>query len=108
VNLLAQDVHITSALVVFGPAAHHSPVPRISYHERKRRSPSSDICNGLTLVKILIIVLVVTVVMILLGLALAPPIVKQYQQGVLFRLERVLGERPPGGSADHPVRRCPA
>jgi regulator of protease activity HflC (stomatin/prohibitin superfamily) len=32
----------------------------------------------------------------LLGFALAARIVKQYEQGVLFRFGRVLGERPPG------------
>jgi regulator of protease activity HflC (stomatin/prohibitin superfamily) len=46
--------------------------------------------------KALIIVVVVVVVVLLLGLALAARIVKQYEQGVLFRLGRVLGERPPG------------
>jgi regulator of protease activity HflC (stomatin/prohibitin superfamily) len=46
--------------------------------------------------KALIIVVVVLVVVLLLGLALAARIVKQYEQGVLFRLGRVLGERPPG------------
>jgi regulator of protease activity HflC (stomatin/prohibitin superfamily) len=46
--------------------------------------------------KALIIVVVVVVVLLLLGLALAARIVKQYEQGVLFRLGRVLGERPPG------------
>ena len=46
--------------------------------------------------KALIIVVVVVVILLLLGLALAARIVKQYEQGVLFRLGRVLGERPPG------------
>jgi regulator of protease activity HflC (stomatin/prohibitin superfamily) len=46
--------------------------------------------------KALIIVVVIIVVLLLLGLALAVRIVKQYEQGVLFRLGRVLGERPPG------------
>jgi regulator of protease activity HflC (stomatin/prohibitin superfamily) len=46
--------------------------------------------------KALIIVVVVIVVVLLVGLALAARIVKQYEQGVLFRLGRVLGERPPG------------
>jgi regulator of protease activity HflC (stomatin/prohibitin superfamily) len=43
--------------------------------------------------KVLIIVLVVVVV---LGLAMAARIVKQYEQGVLFRFGRVLGPRAPG------------
>jgi SPFH domain / Band 7 family len=47
-------------------------------------------------VKTLIIVVVVVVVLIALGLALSVRIVKQYEQGVLFRLGRVVGARPPG------------
>jgi regulator of protease activity HflC (stomatin/prohibitin superfamily) len=39
---------------------------------------------------------IVVVVLILLVLALAVRIVKQYEQGVLFRLGRVQGVRPPG------------
>jgi len=46
--------------------------------------------------KAFIIVVVIVVALLLLGLALAARIVKQYEQGVLFRLGRVLGERPPG------------
>jgi regulator of protease activity HflC (stomatin/prohibitin superfamily) len=46
--------------------------------------------------KVLGIVIVVVVIILLLGLALAARIVKQYEQGVLFRLGRVLGQRPPG------------
>jgi regulator of protease activity HflC (stomatin/prohibitin superfamily) len=44
----------------------------------------------------LIIVVVVVAVLVALGLALSVRIVKQYEQGVLFRLGRVLGARPPG------------
>ncbi len=44
----------------------------------------------------LIIVVVVLVVLILLGGALAARIVKQYEQGVLFRLGRVRGPLDPG------------
>jgi regulator of protease activity HflC (stomatin/prohibitin superfamily) len=47
-------------------------------------------------VKALITVVIVIVILLLIGLALAARIVKQYEQGVLFRLGRVLGERPPG------------
>jgi regulator of protease activity HflC (stomatin/prohibitin superfamily) len=46
--------------------------------------------------KALIIVVVIVVVLLLLGMALAARIVKQYEQGVLFRFGRVLGERAPG------------
>src|ERR1700733_2595145 len=44
----------------------------------------------------LIIVIVVVIVLVLLGLAMAARIVKQYEQGVLFRLGRVQGPRDPG------------
>jgi regulator of protease activity HflC (stomatin/prohibitin superfamily) len=45
---------------------------------------------------IAITVIAVIVVVLLLVLANAAKIVKQYQQGVLFRLGRVVGERDPG------------
>jgi regulator of protease activity HflC (stomatin/prohibitin superfamily) len=45
---------------------------------------------------ILITVLVVLAALLLLGMALAVRIIKQYEQGVLFRLGRVIGERQPG------------
>jgi regulator of protease activity HflC (stomatin/prohibitin superfamily) len=44
----------------------------------------------------LIIVLVVVVLLLLLGFGLAVRIVKQYEQGVLFRLGRLRGSRAPG------------
>jgi regulator of protease activity HflC (stomatin/prohibitin superfamily) len=47
-------------------------------------------------VKVLIVVVIVVVVILLLVLALAVRIVKQYEQGVLFRLGRVRGAREPG------------
>jgi len=47
-------------------------------------------------VHVLIIVLIVLVVVLVLGLFLSVRIVKQYEQGVLFRLGRVLGPRLPG------------
>jgi regulator of protease activity HflC (stomatin/prohibitin superfamily) len=47
-------------------------------------------------VGILIAVLVVVFVLCLIGFALSARIVKQYEQGVLFRLGRVLGPRSPG------------
>jgi regulator of protease activity HflC (stomatin/prohibitin superfamily) len=43
----------------------------------------------------LVIVLVI-VVLVLLGLALSVRVVQQYQEGVLFRLGRVIGVRAPG------------
>jgi regulator of protease activity HflC (stomatin/prohibitin superfamily) len=46
--------------------------------------------------EVLIIVIVVVVVLALLGFALAARTVKQYEQGVLFRLGRVQGPRDPG------------
>ena len=46
--------------------------------------------------KVLIIVLVVVALLVLLGLAMAAKIVKQYEQGVLFRFGRVQGRRAPG------------
>ena len=46
--------------------------------------------------KALVIVLVVVVLLLLLGLAMALKIVKQYEQGVLFRLGRLQGLRNPG------------
>ncbi|WP_343709585.1 slipin family protein [Mycobacterium sp.] len=46
--------------------------------------------------KTLGIVVVVLVVLLLLVLAVAVRIVKQYENGVLFRLGRVIGERQPG------------
>ena len=46
--------------------------------------------------KIVIIALVVLAVLVIAVLALAVRIVKQYEQGVLFRLGRVLGVREPG------------
>jgi regulator of protease activity HflC (stomatin/prohibitin superfamily) len=45
---------------------------------------------------LIIVVIVVVVVLVLLGLAMAARIVKQYEQGVLFRFGRVLGPRAPG------------
>jgi len=44
----------------------------------------------------LIVALVALVVLLLCGAAMSLRIVKQYENGVLFRLGRVVGERPPG------------
>jgi regulator of protease activity HflC (stomatin/prohibitin superfamily) len=46
--------------------------------------------------KVLIIVVVVIVVVLLIGVAMSVRIVKQYEQGVLFRLGRVREARKPG------------
>ena len=46
--------------------------------------------------KALIITLIVIAAVLLLALAMAARIVKQYEDGVLFRLGRVIGERRPG------------
>jgi len=46
--------------------------------------------------KVLIVVVIIAAVVLLLALALAVRIVKQYEQGVLFRLGRVRGVREPG------------
>jgi regulator of protease activity HflC (stomatin/prohibitin superfamily) len=46
--------------------------------------------------KIVVIVVIVVVALFLLGMALSARIVKQYEQGVLFRLGRVRGPRSPG------------
>ncbi len=46
--------------------------------------------------KVLIIVLVIVVVLALIGLAMGVRIVKQYEEGVLFRFGRVQGPRGPG------------
>ena len=45
---------------------------------------------------VLIAVVIIVVLLALLGFGLSVRIVKQYEQGVLFRLGRVLGTRPPG------------
>ncbi len=45
---------------------------------------------------VLIVVIVVVIVLLLLGVAASSRIVKQYEQGVLFRLGRVRGPRSPG------------
>jgi len=47
-------------------------------------------------VKVLFTVVVIVAILLLIAAALAVRIVKQYEQGVLFRLGRVLGSRQPG------------
>src|SRR6202522_172886 len=44
----------------------------------------------------LIVVLVIVVVVLVIGAAMSVRVVKQYEQGVLFRLGKVLGARTPG------------
>ena len=46
--------------------------------------------------KILVVVVAIVVVLLLVAMAAAARIVKQYEEGVLFRLGRVLGTRKPG------------
>lgn len=46
--------------------------------------------------KALVVVILAVLVVLLLGFALSARIVKQYEEGVLFRLGRVIGERKPG------------
>jgi regulator of protease activity HflC (stomatin/prohibitin superfamily) len=48
------------------------------------------------LMKVLIIIAVVIVVLLLIGAATSVRVIKQYEQGVLFRLGKVLGARTPG------------
>ena len=45
---------------------------------------------------VLIVIAVAVVALFLLAIALGLKIIKQYEQGVLFRLGRVLGVREPG------------
>jgi regulator of protease activity HflC (stomatin/prohibitin superfamily) len=47
-------------------------------------------------VKALIIVVVIVIVLLIIAVAMSIRIVKQYEQGVLFRLGRALGAREPG------------
>jgi regulator of protease activity HflC (stomatin/prohibitin superfamily) len=46
--------------------------------------------------KVLIIVGVIVVILLLIGVAMSARVVKQYEQGVLFRLGKVVGARGPG------------
>ncbi len=46
--------------------------------------------------KALIVVIVIVLIVLAIGAALSARIVKQYEEGVLFRLGRVLGPRKPG------------
>jgi regulator of protease activity HflC (stomatin/prohibitin superfamily) len=46
--------------------------------------------------KVFVIIVVVVVLLFLVAASLSARIVKQYEDGVLFRLGRVIGERPPG------------
>jgi SPFH domain / Band 7 family len=52
--------------------------------------------SGRTAVKVLGVLVVILLVLVLLALAMAVRVVKQYEDGVLFRLGRVIGERDPG------------
>ena len=46
--------------------------------------------------EVLIIVVVIVVILLLIGVAMSARVVKQYEQGVLFRLGKVVGARVPG------------
>ncbi len=46
--------------------------------------------------KILGTIVLLVLLVLLLALALSVRVIKQYEQGVLFRLGRVIGSRPPG------------
>ncbi len=46
--------------------------------------------------KVLVTVLIVVLVVLVVGVVLSARVVKQYQDGVLFRFGRVIGERKPG------------
>ncbi|MCW2494645.1 MAG: slipin family protein [Jatrophihabitans sp.] len=46
--------------------------------------------------KVLVVILVILALVLLLGFVLSARIIKQYEEGVLFRLGRVLGPRAPG------------
>jgi regulator of protease activity HflC (stomatin/prohibitin superfamily) len=48
------------------------------------------------LMHVFVIVLIVVLVLLVLAFAMSARIVKQYEEGVLFRLGRVIGERKPG------------
>ncbi|WP_338178618.1 slipin family protein [Jatrophihabitans sp.] len=51
---------------------------------------------GVLAVKVLVVILVILALVLLLGFVLSARIIKQYEEGVLFRLGRVLGPRAPG------------
>ncbi|HEY5334809.1 MAG TPA: slipin family protein [Mycobacteriales bacterium] len=46
--------------------------------------------------KVLVVAVVIVVILLLLGFVMATRIIKQYEDGVLFRFGRVIGERKPG------------
>src|SRR5580658_740807 len=83
-----------------GPAAGLLPAhPAI----RRVRRPGSPLPDAGPLghtrriaMKALIIIVVVVLVLLVIGAALSARVIKQYQQGVLFRLGRVQGPRAPG------------
>src|SRR5579859_2534811 len=83
-----------------GPAAG---LPSTHPATRRGRQPDSPLPDTGPLghtrriaMKALIIIVVVVVVLLVIGVALSARVIKQYQQGVLFRLGRVQGPRAPG------------
>src|SRR5664280_348062 len=70
--------------------------PSTTFPGNRRGLPFDPQSQRSTPMTILSTVTIIIVVLILLALALAVRIIKQYEQGVLFRLGRVLGARQPG------------
>ncbi len=68
----------------------------MSWHGAVENNNSIIISSGSLTVRILVLVVIVIVAVLLLGAAMSARIVKQYEDGVLFRLGRVIGERAPG------------
>src|SRR3978361_2199220 len=64
---------------------------------RDERFPTPHFTQSLrNTMNVLIVIAVAVVALFLLAIALGLKIIKQYEQGVLFRLGRVLGVREPG------------
>jgi regulator of protease activity HflC (stomatin/prohibitin superfamily) len=64
--------------------------------EPARHSITTTLLIGSLTMQILVTVLIIVVVLLLIGAAMSARIIKQYEEGVLFRLGRVIGERQPG------------
>jgi regulator of protease activity HflC (stomatin/prohibitin superfamily) len=61
-----------------------------------RHSITTTLPIGSLTMQILVTILIIVVVLLLIGAAMSVRIIKQYEEGVLFRLGRVIGERQPG------------
>jgi regulator of protease activity HflC (stomatin/prohibitin superfamily) len=77
-----------------GPLATLRTCSECSSHGRSH--PAARRTERRTAMKALSLVVLVLVVLVLLAIAMAVRVVKQYEEGVLFRLGRVIGERAPG------------